>query len=67
MDLFTSQRRPVISVIGTAGRKDDAPRITPALVHEMYGWTLRAIDEWQVRNGPVGQIKRRTGDCEGRR
>jgi len=54
MDLFTAQRRPTLSIIGTAGRKDDGPRITRRLVGGMYDWTLRTIAEWRVRHGVSG-------------
>lgn len=37
-----------LSIIGTAGRRDDAARINRALYDKMYAETVRAIREWDI-------------------
>lgn len=38
-----------LAVIGTAGRQDDAERITRALYDEMYARTLETIGDWRCK------------------
>ncbi len=41
-------RSPLLAVIGTAGRTDDAPKVNRGLYDAMYGETLRAMADWGV-------------------
>lgn len=43
-----------IAIIGTAGRRDDASRLSRDLYDRMYASTLEAIDEWGTRDGVSG-------------
>jgi hypothetical protein len=43
-----------ISIIGTAGRQDDAPRINEAIYDAMYAQTLAAISDWNCTRGVSG-------------
>ena len=41
-------RSPLLAVIGTAGRQDDAAKINRPLYDAMYAETLRAMADWNV-------------------
>ena len=43
-----------LAIIGTAGRNEDAPRITRALYDAMYAQTLEAISDWGCRAAVSG-------------
>ena len=43
-----------IAIIGTAGRKDDAERLSAALYDAMYLEALKAIQAWGTRRGVSG-------------
>lgn len=43
-----------IAIIGTAGRQDDAPRISLALYDEMYARTVETISEWKCKSAVSG-------------
>lgn len=38
-----------LAIIGSAGRKGDAPRMNPGLYDAMYAETLRAMADWGTR------------------
>lgn len=46
--------RRTIAVIGSAGRRDDAAKVSRALYDAMYGEALRAIAGWETPSGESG-------------
>lgn len=43
-----------VAIIGTAGRRDDAAKLSAALYDRMYASTLEAISDWSVKGAVSG-------------